>query len=67
MLDLGGYYSFKPGFQLLFSAGHTVVGQAETYTYLALYWTWGPKGEENDRKDAASNRAPVAMLNLPGN
>jgi hypothetical protein len=45
MFDFGGYYYFrKPAFQLLFSVGHTVVGQSETYAYLGLYWTWGPKG-----------------------
>jgi hypothetical protein len=45
MFDIGGYYYFrKPAFQLLFSVGHTVVGQSETYAYLGLYWTWGPKG-----------------------
>lgn len=41
MADLGGYYTFHEGFQLLFAAGHSFVGQGETYTYLALYWTWG--------------------------
>lgn len=44
MLDLGGYYYFsKPAFQLLFAVGHTVIGQAEAYSYLGLYWTWGGK------------------------
>jgi hypothetical protein len=42
MLDLGGIYEFKPGFDLLFAAGRSVYGQPETYTYLSLYWTWGP-------------------------
>jgi len=41
MADLGGSYEFKPGFDLLFAAGRTVAGQPETYTYAALYWTWG--------------------------
>lgn len=41
MADLGGYYTFHEGFQLLFAGGHSFVGQGETYTYLALYWTWG--------------------------
>jgi hypothetical protein len=67
MLDLGGFYTFKPDFQLLFSVGHTVVGQAEAYTYLALYWTWGPTGEEPNRKDATVGYTPVAMINFPGN
>ena len=43
MFDAGGIYEFKDGFDLLFTAGHSVAGQSETYTYLALYWTWGPK------------------------
>ena len=41
MLDLGGIYEFKPGFDLLFAAGRSIYGQPETYTYLSLYWTWG--------------------------
>ena len=41
MADVGGYYTIHDGFQLLFAAGHSFVGQGETYTYLALYWTWG--------------------------
>lgn len=41
MTDIGGYYTIHEGFQLLFAAGHSFVGQGETYTYLALYWTWG--------------------------
>jgi len=43
MLDLGGIYEFKEGFDLLFAAGRSIYGQPETYTYLSLYWTWGPK------------------------
>ncbi len=54
MVDVGGYYYFrKPDFQLLFSVGHTAVGQAETYAYLGLYWTWG-------EKDPGSATTPVA-------
>ena len=41
MTDVGGFYSFTPGFQLLVAAGHSVALRPETYTYLALYWTWG--------------------------
>jgi hypothetical protein len=52
MLDLGGIYEFKPGFDLLFCAGRSVYGQPETYTYLSLYWTWGPGGE-GDQGDPA--------------
>ena len=43
LLDLGGIYEFKDGFDLLFAAGRSIYGQPETYTYLSLYWTWGPK------------------------
>lgn len=45
MADLGGSYEFKDGFDLLFAAGRSVAGQAETYTYVAFYWTWGLKGK----------------------
>ena len=51
VIDAGGYYYFKkPTFQLLFMAGHSVQGQAETVAYLGLYWTWG--GKEPDAKPA---------------
>jgi hypothetical protein len=54
MIDIGGYYYFsRPAFQLLFSIGHSAVGQSETYAYLGLYWTWG-------KKDADSTAHPVA-------
>jgi len=57
LVDTGGYYYFRnPGFQLLFCYGHSVAGQAETYGYLGLYWTWGGKagkGGDSD-KDAPS-------------
>jgi hypothetical protein len=56
MLDLGGIYEFKPGFDLLFAAGRSVYGQPETYTYLSLYWTWGPggAGDEGDPAQTSS-------------
>ncbi len=48
MTDFGGYYSLTSRFQLLFAAGHSFIGQGETYTYLALSWTWShnPKHTE---------------------
>ena len=48
LLDVGGYYKFRdPGFQLLFSYGHSVAWQTENYAYLGLYWTWGkPAGKD---------------------
>lgn len=48
MLDIGGIYEFKDGFDLLFAAGRSVYGQPETYTYLSLYWTWGPGGADEE-------------------
>jgi len=56
LLDVGGYYKFRdPGFQLLFSYGHSVAGQTENYAYLGLYWTWGkPAGKDQSSKDQSS-------------
>ncbi len=56
MLDLGGIYEFKEGFDLLFAAGRSMYGQPETYTYLSLYWTWGPK----DAADAGDKDEPAS-------
>lgn len=59
LLDFGGYYKFRdPGFQLLFCYGHSVVGQAETYAYLGLYWTWGKKSDGSDNTNALDNFGP---------
>lgn len=40
-IDFGGYYTptKDPDFQILFCYGHTIAGQAENYSYIALYWT----------------------------
>ena len=66
MFDFGGYYYFKkPAFQLLFSVGHTVVGQSETYGYLGLYWTWGKKEGDAAAAPVAwsmSGRSPAAAV-----
>lgn len=64
MADLGGTYEFKPGFDLLFAAGHTVAGQAETYSYLALYWTWGKdaKGGDEQKGSAAADILQKILL-----
>ncbi|MEO6982541.1 MAG: hypothetical protein ABI072_05440 [Edaphobacter sp.] len=61
LLDAGGFYEIKEGFDLLFAGGHSIAGQAETYAYLALYWTWGPKGKGSD--DAGGGKSGLmAML-----
>ncbi|MDA8086946.1 MAG: hypothetical protein M0Z75_09620 [Nitrospiraceae bacterium] len=41
ILNFGGYYNFTEGMSLLFSAGHSVLGERHMAGYLALYWT-GP-------------------------
>ncbi len=44
ILDVGGTLDFRPGFSLLFSAGHTFAGERHAVAYLGLYWTWGGSG-----------------------
>jgi hypothetical protein len=68
MLDLGGIYEFKDGFDLLFAAGKSVYGQPETYTYLSLYWTWGPKDaadagdKDKDKPDSGKASKMLSAL-----
>jgi len=59
LLDGGGFYEVKEGFDVLFAGGHSIAGQAETYAYLALYWTWGPKGSGDE---ADSGRSGLMAL-----
>ena len=61
LLDVGGYYKFRdPGFQLLFSYGHSVAWQTENYAYLGLYWTWGkPAGKDQSSKDQNSETSEL--------
>ena len=70
MADLGGFYSFTEGFQLLFAGGHSIAGQGETYTYLALYWTWGRHGDKDADQDAKldshGGRSMLSMVNSLG-
>ncbi|HVY93847.1 MAG TPA: hypothetical protein VHA14_13895 [Bryobacteraceae bacterium] len=49
LVDFGGYYKFHgdESYQLLFCYGHSVAGQTENYAYLGLYWTWGPKDDQD--------------------
>jgi len=63
MLDLGGIYEFKPGFDLLFAGGRSVYGQPETYTYLSLYWTWGP-GDPAQPSSGTGSKMPSAVTRL---
>jgi hypothetical protein len=51
MADIGGFYTIHDGFQLLFAAGHSFAGAAETYTYLSLYWTWGGGSQNKQPSD----------------
>lgn len=67
MADLGGQYEFRDGFDLLFCAGRAVHGQPETYTYLALYWTWGPKeaaGEDSGDKSTGSSKMLSSLTHM---
>ncbi len=41
IVDAGGTVDLRPGFSVLFSAGHTVAGERHAVAYLGLYWTWG--------------------------
>lgn len=59
LLNAGGFYNFTDDFQLLFTAGSSVAGEAHTVAYLGLYWTWGPKGAEG-------GKPPVAVSPQPG-
>jgi hypothetical protein len=65
LLDLGGIYQFSklPGgeLDLLFAAGRSIHGQPETYTYLALYCTWGPKDAKPTANQSESSK-PSKML-----
>ncbi|HKO19811.1 MAG TPA: hypothetical protein VJU82_13080, partial [Acidobacteriaceae bacterium] len=65
LLDLGGTYEFKEGFDLLFCGGRAIHGQPETYAYVALYWTWGPHGAdsgEGGRNAATNNQSSNSRL-----
>ena len=64
MLDLGGIYEFHDGFDLLFAAGRSIYGQPETYTYLSLYWTWGPKDADNKDSGDKDKSASTAQKML---
>lgn len=39
IVNAGGYYHFTKQMSLLFSAGHSVLGEQHTVGYLGLYWT----------------------------
>ena len=39
-LNFGGSYDFNENFSLLFSAGHSIIGDVHTLGYFALYGTW---------------------------
>jgi hypothetical protein len=51
-LNFGGFYNFTKSFSLLFTAGHSILGEQNTIGYLGLYWTWGAPS-----KDRAATQA----------
>src|ERR1700722_12270040 len=48
LANLGGQFNFSKEFSLLFSGGHSIVGDNHTVMYLGLYWTWGPKKKKDE-------------------
>lgn len=60
LVNLGGYYSFNDHMQFMFAGGHSVAWQAETYTYAAMYWTWG-KGPD-DQKESVGSKEPLLRI-----
>ena len=47
-LNLGGYCNLTDHFSLLFSAGHSIVGDNHFLWYFGLYWTWGPEKDSHE-------------------
>jgi hypothetical protein len=41
VVNVGGFFKITPNLQLLFTGGHTLVGDMHTIGYLGLYWTGG--------------------------
>ncbi len=39
VVNVGGYYNFTKHFSLLFSAGHSIIGEQHLLSCLGLYWT----------------------------
>lgn len=39
ILNVGGYYKFTDNFNLLFTTGHSVMGENHYVMYIGLYWT----------------------------
>jgi len=63
LLDFGGYYHLPvPGMQLLAAYGRAIAGQSETYSYLALYWTWG---KDKKRETGGSQYLHQELEGLP--
>ena len=56
ILNFGGFYKFRPDFNLLFSAGHAVSGESHTIAYLGLWWSFGDgENTEHSALNAARN------------
>ena len=41
IINAGGSYNFTKNFSLLFTAGHSVIGEKHLVCYVSLYWTGG--------------------------
>ena len=55
VLNFGGFYKFRPDFNVLFSAGHTVSGESHTIAYLGLWWGFGD-GENGEHSALSAVR-----------
>lgn len=66
LVNFGGMYNFYKNASLLFTVGHSVQGPAHTIGYMALYWTFGKKPEEDgkDEKKKEKEVKPAGMSSL---
>ena len=58
MIDVGGYYYLAPDFEVLFCVGRSVTVEAERYSYLGLYWTWGKDKQKSGQAHFMYPRIP---------
>ncbi len=58
--NLGGFYNIDDGHHILFSAGHSMIGNISFMDYLGYQWTFGPreaKAPEEDEQPATDDSA----------
>jgi hypothetical protein len=62
ILNFGGMYNFYKNASLLFTAGHSVQGDSHTVAYVALYWTFGKKPEEEHEAEKEAKPSGLSSL-----